>query len=85
MASEEEIYATLTAVVRDVLMRDDVVLRPETTASDVPGWDSMAHIMIVVGVEQRLAIQFGTKELEAIGSANVGDLVRIIDAKIGGK
>lgn len=85
MASGEEIYEALTEVVRAVLLRDDVVLGPETTAADVLGWDSMAHIMIVVAIEQRFAIQFGTKELEEIAIANVGDFAGIIDAKIGAK
>ena len=83
--ANEEIYTALTGIVRDILMSDGVELRAETTAADVPGWDSMAQIMIVVAVEKHFSIQFGTMELEAIGASNVGDFVRMIDAKLGGK
>jgi acyl carrier protein len=62
-----------------VLSQPDLELTPRTTADDVPGWDSMSHIAVVVEAECRFGILFDTAEVEALQS--VGALVRAIEAK----
>ena len=76
---ESDLYAALTEIFRDVFMRD-VALNPALTARDVPGWDSFKQIEIIVALEERYAIKFNTRELDALES--VGDLVRVLRAKI---
>ena len=61
----EDTYAQLTDVFRDVFDDDALVIGPDTTADDVPGWDSQAHISLVVATEMRFGIRFRTAELEA--------------------
>lgn len=80
--NEQDILDALTAVFRDVFDDDSITLRPETTADDVDGWDSQAHITLVVATEMRFGIKFKTGELE--GLRNVGDFVRLIQARIAG-
>lgn len=75
----EDTYAQLTDVFRDVFDDDALVIGPDTTADDVPGWDSQAHISLVVATEMRFGIRFRTAELE--GLHKVADLVRLIDEK----
>ena len=77
--TETQIYAELTDVFRDVLGNDAIVLRPDTTAADVDGWDSHAHVTLVVATEMRFGIRFRTGELE--GLHNVCDFVRLIEQK----
>jgi acyl carrier protein len=77
--TEQEIFRELTAVFRDVFDDETIVLRPETTADDIDGWDSQAHITLVVATEMRFGIKFRTAELEALH--NVGDFVRLIQAR----
>ena len=76
---DQEIYAALTEVFRDVFDDDDITLSAETTAEDIPGWDSQAHVNLVVAAETRFGIRFRTAELEALH--NVGDFVRLIGTK----
>jgi acyl carrier protein len=78
----DTILSELTGIFRTVLDDDTLVLTPETTAADVPGWDSMNHITIVVEVEQHFGIKVRTAEIEAL--RNVGDFVSLIAAKRGG-
>ena len=46
MVDEKQILIELTEILRDVFMRDDLVVSPATTADDVPGWDSFKQIEI---------------------------------------
>jgi acyl carrier protein len=80
--SETEIYAALGEIFRDVFLKDDIELRPELSAKDVPGWDSFKQIDIILAVEEKYRIKLNTRELDSLN--NVGDLVRVITAKTGG-
>lgn len=80
--SDAEIYAALAEIFSDVFLKDDIELRPELSAKDVPGWDSFKQIDIILAVEEKYRIKFNTKELDSLH--NVGDLVRVIAAKTGG-
>jgi acyl carrier protein len=77
--SEAEIYAALDAIFRDVFLRDDIELRPELSAKDVPGWDSFKQIDIILAIEAKYHVKFSTRELDSLN--NVGDLVRVVGAK----
>ena len=78
--TKEEIYAELTDVMRDVFDDDSVSIGPQTTARDIAGWDSQAHITLIVAAEQQFGIRFRTAEFESL--RNVGDFVTLIDAKL---
>ena len=77
----DQILHDLTGIFRTVLDDDALVLTPDTTAADVPGWDSMAHITIVVEAERHFGIKVRTAEIEEM--RNVGDFMRLIAAKKG--
>src|ERR1700761_5042390 len=62
----EQIYAKLTDIFRDVFDDETLVLTPELTASDVPGWDSFNHINLIVATEVQFKIKFKTAELESL-------------------
>lgn len=76
---EDTIIDALTPVFQDVLDAPGLRLTAGTSASDVPGWDSVAHITLVVAIEQRFGMRFNTAELEEL--RNVSDLVRLIAQK----
>jgi acyl carrier protein len=77
--TEAEILETLTQLFRDVFDDDDIVLSADTTAHDVEGWDSQAHVNLIVAAEVRFGIRFRTAELESL--RNVGQFVQLIQAK----
>jgi len=79
--TRDSIIASLTPVFQDVLDAPDLHLTPTTSAGDVSGWDSVAHITLVVAIEQRFGIRFHTAEIEEM--RNVGDLARLIAQKVG--
>ena len=69
------------AAVRDVLREPDVPLSADTSLEDIPGWDSMDLIAVVVELECRFDILFELPELDSF--YRVGDLVRGVSAKCG--
>lgn len=81
--TESEILLALTQVFRDVFDDDDIVLTPETTADDIDGWDSQAHVLLIVAAEQRFGIRFRTAELESL--RNVGQFAQLIMARLEGR
>ncbi|MBW4089942.1 MAG: acyl carrier protein [Proteobacteria bacterium] len=77
--ADRPVLAEVTAILREVLDDPEIDLTPDTVAADVPGWDSMAHIALVVETECRFGIAFQAAEIEALH--RVGDLVRLVEAK----
>ncbi len=57
----------------------DFNFQDETTANQVPGWDSLNHINIILAIEKEFNIKF--KGLEILKARNVGDLQKLIDSK----
>lgn len=77
------IYRELTEIFRDVFDDDSITLTPETTAADIPDWDSANHVNLIVAIEVRMKIKFKTVELESLH--NVGTLVSLIEQKLRAK
>jgi acyl carrier protein len=73
------IYDRLTAVFRDVFDDDSVTPAATTTAADIPDWDSLAHIRLIVAVEKAFSVRFSAAE--AGGMKNVGEFVEMIRRK----
>ena len=73
------ILARLTTMFREIFEDDTLVLTPRTAANDVPGWDSMNHITIVVETERRFGVKFRTIEIEELH--DVGEFITLIERK----
>lgn len=70
----------LNEIFREVFDDDTIEVNDTTTADDVDGWDSLSHVNLIVTIEKRFNIKFGTKELLTFD--NVGDLRRAIESKL---
>lgn len=75
--SETSTLEWITAIVREELGDDGIVLTPDSTPAEVEGWDSLAHVAIIVAVQKRIGRRFTTDQIE--GLQTVGDLVRLAD------
>jgi acyl carrier protein len=69
----------LQEVFRDVFGDESLVLHDHTSAADVPGWDSVAHINLMFALEQSFGIQFRGNELGE--SRNIGELKRYLETR----
>ena len=71
----------LKKIILDTLKLDDFVIKDETTAPEVPGWDSLNHVNVILAVEKYFNIRF--KNLEVLRLKNVGELQKLVDTKSG--
>lgn len=71
--TDKDLLAVFTRILRDLLANDAIVLRPETTRSDVPDWDSFTYVNFIVAVEMELGIKFGVADVESFKT--VGEIV----------
>jgi acyl carrier protein len=76
-----EILKRLSTIVADLLDLDSVELTITSVADDVDGWDSLAHVRIVVAAEEAFGCRFTTNEIT--GLKTVGDLVALIKRQSG--
>lgn len=59
---------------------EEVVLNYNTTAADVPGWDSLTFVMLQCEVEEVFGVKFASTE--RITWVNIGDWVDCILEKL---
>lgn len=71
----------LTEVFRAVFDDESIELRASMTAADIEGWDSIAHISLVYGIEEEFGIKLSTKDLREL--ENVGDIQRVVARRSG--
>ncbi len=66
---------------------DDELLQvtDETTATDIPGWDSLAHVNLIIAVEKAFGIRFAAAEIGKLKNPgqNIGTFKALIRAKLG--
>ena len=78
--NRDDIYAKLTEIFKENLDLDEIELTDTTTADDVEGWDSLAHIGLIAAIEQEFGFRFAMKEV--VNLHNVGEMVDLILQKI---
>jgi len=79
--NDATIYERLNEVFHNVFFDDEIKVGPATSAPDIEGWDSVAHVNLMVAVETEFGIQFTTQEQESMQT--VGDMAAIIAKKTG--
>ena len=75
-----DLWTKLHAVFRDVFDDDALTVTAQTTARDVPGWDSLNHVNLIVAVEKAFGIKLTTREATTL--ANVGELAALVEKKV---
>jgi acyl carrier protein len=79
-----DVRERLQELFRDVFDDPGIELTDEMTAADVDGWDSLAHINVIIAVERSFGIKFATAEISRMKEPdqNVGSFLRLIEAKV---
>jgi acyl carrier protein len=76
---ESGIYARLTEIIADFFDDDSIIATPLLSAKDVDGWDSLAHIRLMLTIEREFKVKFSTSEIGKMET--IGDLVTLIKAR----
>jgi len=75
----KEVLEELSPIFKNVFDDDNLIVSPSTKASDIIGWDSLAHIRLIVAIEKNYGIKFSAAEISEI--ENVGQMVKLILTK----
>jgi acyl carrier protein len=70
-AKEDDILARVAEIIRDQFDDDTLTVDRGTVAADIPGWDSIAHIQLIVAFEKAFRVHFvvgETYDLPTLGS-----------------
>jgi acyl carrier protein len=71
------------AIIRDVFATPDAVVTRETVASDIEGWDSLSHTILILQLEAGYGVEFPSEEVYSLD--NVGELIdrlaQLVEAK----
>ncbi len=74
-----DIVTRLTEIFHEVFGDNSIVLNEQMTASDVDGWDSLTHMIMIAKVEASFGVKFKLKELNRL--KQVGDIIAILEEK----
>ena len=78
--TSSELKDKLNAIFRDVFDDDQILIDPHMTAADISGWDSLAHIRLIVSVERNFGVNFTVLEIDSL--ENVGGFLELIAGKL---
>jgi acyl carrier protein len=69
----------LQETLEEILMCDVGSLPASTPLRDIEGWDSLRHVMLVVGLEKSFGIDLSAEEIQSM--ATLADIERVLKAK----
>jgi len=70
----------LQLILSSVLKFDKLIIEDSLSATDVDGWDSLTHMVIITEIEKYFNIRFKLKELNKL--TNIGNLISLIELKL---
>ena len=80
--ADRAIWQGLTEILVEVFDDPGITPTAEMTAGDIPAWDSMKMVEILLAIEDRFAIKLRASDIDRLG--RVGDLVERIRTRLRG-
>ncbi len=78
--TRQELLTTIRGILADVLDNESLQLTEASTAEEVPDWDSINQVKLLIGLENELNFRFSSQEVE--GLKNVGTLIDLVQRKL---
>lgn len=77
--NRQEIQSRTQRVFQQVFEESTLVVSEQTVAADIPKWDSLTHISLILALEEEFGIEFSSEEI--VSMSRVGDLFSVLEAK----
>lgn len=77
------VLSKMAGVFRRVFDDENIQLVDATTAQDIPGWDSLTHINLIIEIEEEFDLKFTVDDIA--GLKNVGEMVAMVERKLAAK
>lgn len=75
----KEIAEGLQTVFRKVFRDPELLIEAHYTAADIPGWESLTHMMLIAETEAFFSLTFTFEEVSNFKT--IGDMVQLIADK----
>lgn len=79
--AQGDILARLRGVIGETFEIDPASVSEATKAADVPGWNSLSHLILLTGIEKEFDVALPMAE--AYAAQDVGEMVRLIGSLTG--
>jgi len=79
--TKPEIKDVIRTILVSILKHEEISMEDEMTASDVKGWDSLSHMIIIKDIEAHFNVKFKLRDLNKI--VNMSSLVNMVQSKMG--
>ena len=76
----KNILSEVQSIIRTIISDDKITIKMDSTAADIKGWDSLAHIRILVSIEKHYSIKFSLSEMQNV--KDISAFVKLIKEKI---
>lgn len=73
------VHQRVQRVFREIFDDDAMEVSDETSAKSVPAWDSLAHVRLIIALEEEFDVKFTTREV--VQMACLGDLKKALVSK----
>ncbi len=73
----------LKSIIIKELGLEDFVIEQDAKANQIPGWDSLNHISIIVAIEESYGIRLPGREVRKL--ENIAQLQELINEKLSAK
>jgi len=83
MAEQLNVLTKLRTIFRDIFEDDMMSISESTAITDIEDWDSVAHIKLVLTIEEEFAVRMSTEEVSSIKS--VAGLIDVIQRHLAGQ
>lgn len=79
ISNKQDIPVRVEKVFREVFEEPALTISASTKAADIPKWDSLTHINLIIALEEEFEIQFTSQEVTSMTC--VGDLFTLLEQK----
>ncbi len=76
MTDVNDIRSRLNIVFQDVFDDPGIQVRDDMTAEDIEDWDSVAHITLILSVEEAFGVRLNAAEIGKL--SNVGAMIDLL-------
>ena len=75
-----EYLEMLREVFTEVFNDESIVLNNSTNAEDIDEWDSLQHIMLIIGAEKKFGLKLTAEEVAEL--EDVGEMIDLVIKKL---
>lgn len=80
---QSRVQEQIQQVMIDVFDNERFVFDPIATVGSTPGWDSLAHVHLILALEKKFKVKFSHQEIS--NARQAGQILSLIESKMGGR